>query len=342
MRCGIAQRVGLDVNLLNSATVDELHPVETIAGPPCIALPGQYERVRACAFGIDVATEIASLRGSPHHIEPTLRYVLHDVLVSRGIIYSRGRQKRFNSEVTSSKTKMQWSEYDHGALRSSFIGCHFFGHWLRDDCLTHLLAEQSGMPMSMPTPLWPDSDNYLALFGQSCTVLDQAYVRRLILFHDISQNAHKAKRFRSLRAHIAKNQRLKPTDRVIYLMRGTGGKQRTLVNEEEIVNALMRRGVVIMQAETLSVPELIMELFGARIIISVEGSQLSHALFTLREEGGVLAIQPPDRFFNSHRDWVYALNMHYGIVVGEQRKLGFYLPTDDLLRTIDLMNAQLP
>jgi capsular polysaccharide biosynthesis protein len=125
-------------------------------------------------------------------------------------------------------------------------------------------------------------------------------------------------------------------------MRGTGGKQRTLVNEEEIVNALMRRGVVIMQAETLSVPELIMELFGARIIISVEGSQLSHALFTLREEGGVLAIQPPDRFFNSHRDWVYALNMHYGIVVGEQRKLGFYLPTDDLLRTIDLMNAQLP
>src|SRR5262245_48664567 len=59
IRWGIARRAGFDVDLLNSAAeVDELYPAETIAGPPCVVLPGQYERVRACAFGANVAKEI--------------------------------------------------------------------------------------------------------------------------------------------------------------------------------------------------------------------------------------------------------------------------------------------
>jgi hypothetical protein len=41
-------------------------------------------------------------------------------------------------------------------------------------------------------------------------------------------------------------------------------------------------------------------------------------------------------------DWARALEMRYGIVVGEQREIGFHLPIDDLLRTVDLMDAELP
>jgi hypothetical protein len=40
-------------------------------------------------------------------------------------------------------------------------------------------------------------------------------------------------------------------------------------------------------------------------------------------------------------DWAHALNMRYGLVVGEARSCGFHLPVDDLLRTIDLMDASL-
>lgn len=343
IRCGIAQRAGLDVDILNSAiSVDELHPAETIAFLPSIALPDQYERVRAGPFGIDIAKEIAELKGAPRSIGPTLRYVLEDVLVSQGTIYGRGRRKLFNYELGLDRGELPWADYDEAALRSSFLGCHFFGHWLRDDCATHLLAEHSGTPVSMPTPPWPDRASYLALFGQSCVELGRVHVRRLVLFDDISQNAHKAQRFRSLRARVA-NIRVPSADgRIVYLMRGSGGKQRTLLNEAGIAEALMRRGAVIVQAETLSVPQLITELLGARIIISVEGSQISHALFTLSDEGGILVIQPPDRFFNSHMDWAHALGMRYGVVVGEQRELGFYLPIDDLLRTIDLVDVKLP
>src|SRR5262245_64822203 len=115
----------------------------------------------------------------------------------------------------------------------------------------------------------------------------------------------------------------------------------TLRNEPKIIDALASRGAVVAQAEALAAPELIAKLFGARIIISVEGSQLSHALYTLRERGGLLVIQPPDRFFNSHMDWARALGIRYAFVVGEQRGAGFHIPVDDLLRTTDKLEAEL-
>lgn len=347
VRCGVKRRLNLDVDLLESAaSVEELHSGETLTGNPCIALPGQYERIEAGAFGIDVAKEVAQLQGAPRKIGPTLRYTFHDVMISDATIYGRGRKKMFNLQAPPPRSGSgpggrRWEEYGEAAVRSSYIGCHFFGHWLRDDSATHLLASEYGTPISMPTPSWPDQAGYLAVFGQSSLMPRRARVRRLILFEDITQNAHKAARFRRLRALVARGRAAPAGDRFVYLARGSGGKQRLLVNESEITEALERRGVAIVQAEALGVEELLAALFGARLVISVEGSQLSHALYTLRDAGGVLAIQPPNRFFNSHMDWARALGMRYGVVVGERREGGFHVPVSDLLRTIDLMDRAL-
>jgi len=342
LRIVIARRLGLDVGLLSTAvSVDELHPTEKVAAQPCIALPGQYERVHAGAFGIDVAEEIAQLRGAPSEIGPTIRYVLKNVIVSRSAIYGRGRWMLFNPRITTHQIESRPVEYDEAVLRSSYVGCHFFGHWLTDDCATHLLAEQLGTPASMPVPPWPDCAGYLALFEQSYVTLGPARVRRLTLFDDIAHNVHKAARFRTLRARVAKFRGVGATGRVVYLMRGRGGKPRTLLNEEDIVESLMRRGVTIVRAETLTVPQLITELVGARIVIGIEGSQLSHVLFTLHDKGGILVIQPPNRFFNGYMDGANILGMRYGIVVGEERQSGFYLAVDDLMRTLDLMDTEL-
>lgn len=348
VRCGVRGRLRLDVDLLGSAvSVEELHREETIGGNPCIALPGQYERVEAGPFGIDIAKEVAQLQGAPRTIGRTLRYTFNDVIISDATIYGRGRKKIFNLGALPSHAdgggpgEPRWEEYGEAAVRSSYIGCHFFGHWLRDDCATHLLASEYGPPISMPTPLWPDQAGYRAVFGQSSVTPRRARIRKLILFDDITQNAHKADRFRKLRAVVAGGRAAPARDRIVYLIRGSGGKQRLLANEAEITDAVARRGVTVLQAETLGVPELISSLFGARMVISIEGSQFSHALYTLRDEAGILVIQPPDRFFNPHMDWARALDMRYGVVVGERRERGFHLPVSDLLRTIDLMDAAL-
>jgi Glycosyltransferase 61 len=354
IRFGLARRFGLDVELHNAASsVEELHPERKISGTPCIALPGQYERVVKGGYNIGIADEIAQLKGGPREIGPTVRYEFDNVLVSQGVVHAGGRRKLFNWTLDLGPDQPPWAEYDEAVLRSSYVGCYFFGHWLADDCTTHLLAQQFGAPMSMPTPRWPNRVGYLSQFGQDCIELGRARVRRLVLYNDIAHNEHKAPRFRALRARLASNNVPKATGRIIYLMRGQGGATpvgtsahhfsagRTLLNETEIVEALERRGVSIVHAETLSVPQLIAELLGARIVIGVEGSQLSHVLFTLHDKGGILAIQPPDRLYNGYLDAMNVLGMRYGIVVGEQRQSGFHLPPADLLRTIDMMDTEL-
>ncbi len=291
IRCGIAQCIGLDVDLFKSAiSIEELHPAEAIVGPPCLALPGQYERVRACAFGRDVAQQIGELQGSQLNVGPTVRFVLKNVLINRGVVYGRGRRITFNRQISCNRAERPWVECDEIALRSSFLGSHFFGHWLRADCATHLLAEQSGKPMTMPTPRWHDQDGYLDLFGQTCVELDRTHVRRLILFHDISHNSHQVRRLRTLRGDVAGNRDPNGAGRIVYLMRGSSGEKRVLINEEEIIETLMRRGALIIKTELISVSQLITQSLGARIIIGLEGSQLTHALFTLCDAGGLLAI----------------------------------------------------
>jgi len=341
IKYGIARRIGANIKPLESdATTEELHPAQIVSGPASVVLPNQYERIRACGFGVDVAKEVAEVKGAPRDIGPVLKFTAKDVLIDNGIIYGRGTRKIFNNEISFDPTRQSWIDFDEVVLRSSFIGCYFFGHWLRDDCATHLLAESWGAPLSMPTPSWPDMRGYLDLFKQNYMALHRGHAKRLTFFYDICNNSHKIHRFRTLRS-LVRSQASGASEKIIYLMRGAGGQERALINEVEIVNILRRRGITIVEAETLDVPQLVTTMLGAKIVIGVEGSQFSHALLTLREGGGVIVIQPPDRFFNSHMDWVRAMNMRYGLVVGEPRNPGFYLPVEDLLRTIDLMDVEL-
>ena len=336
----VGSRLGFDVDLLHAAdSVQELHPAEVTKGPPALALSGQYDRVRACPFGFDVAREISEAQGAPRSVGATTRYTLTNVFVCGNEIVRRGRRKMFNWELKANQPPEPWTELGEVMLRSSHVGCKFFGHWLRDDCATHLLAEQEGAPMHMPTPVWPDCAGYLHVFGQTSVELRRALVRRLVLFNDICQNGHKIARLRSLRARVAEKVTPQQPGRIVYMTRGATAKARVFANENEVVNALERRGVLVVHAETLNVPGLLSEMLGARIVISVEGSQLSHALYTIADNGGILTIQPPNRFFNSHMDWARPLGIQYSLVVGESRSNEFYLAPEDLLRTLDLLDA---
>ncbi len=75
----------------------------------------------------------------------------------------------------------------------------------------------------------------------------------------------------------------------------------------------------------------------ARIIIGVEGSQFSHALYALKEShSGILVIQPPERVFTAHLDWSRVMGFDFGMVVGNKRGTGFEVPYEDIFMTLDL------
>jgi hypothetical protein len=46
-----------------------------------------------------------------------------------------GKRKVLNPNIEFDSSN-DWQEHDEVALRGSLVGCHFFGHWLRDDCAT--------------------------------------------------------------------------------------------------------------------------------------------------------------------------------------------------------------
>ncbi len=320
--------------------IDEICPAETIFGPAGLCLPGQLDRIEAAAFGLDVKTEIAQFCGAPKLTLPTRRIELHNVLIDGYSLFSGGRTLCMRTDENAKSPDIEMIELADAGLRSSFLGCWFFGHWLRDDCATHELASDVGPVVGIQTPFWQDMNDYLDLFGQQSNTARQARVSRLVMFDDIHQGRDKARRFRLLRKRVSQSIVAEQSDHIVYLRRGGTASARGITNESEVAAALESRGVMIVSAEQMSIKSMLAKILGARMIISIEGSQISHALYSLREGGSVLAIQPPDRFFNSHMDWLRVLDMHYGIVVGQGLGGQFHVDINELLHTIDLMDAQ--
>jgi hypothetical protein len=84
---------------------------------------------------------------------------------------------------------------------------------------------------------------------------------------------------------------------------------------------------------------MVADLLDARVIITVEGSQAAHGVFTLAENGSLLILQPPRRFYNPHIEWTRLLGMRYGIVIGKDVDdgAGFLIDPDEVLRMVDQM-----
>jgi Glycosyltransferase 61 len=314
--------------------VEVIYPKSLRKSPVSKHLPGQLDRVRAVAFGGSVSDEIGQFLGNEREINATLRFEIGGALVNRGIIYTGGGRRVISNLNKKNEFTGVNSATDIASLRTSFLGSYYFGHWLRDDCATAMI-EDEGMKFFTPSPKWPDKKAYRDVFKLDIPTAALLYAKRVIFYDDVSQNEHKIERIRKIRAGVQAQLSGKSSPEIVYVKRGDGGEARRLVNETEIIDALTSKGVLCVSAEDLETP-VIESIFGCRLFISVEGSQISHAVYGVRDGGGVIVLQPPDRFFNSHLDWAVPLGIQYGSIVGLPDKHGFRIPVDEIFQTIDL------
>ena len=316
--------------------VDVIYPETIQKGPVSKHLPGQLDRIKAVAFGGSVSEEVAQFLGGERKINATLRFEVGGACISRGIIYAEGKRKVISSLTKRNELEGRICTAKVASVRTSFLGSYYFGHWLLDDCATAII-EDEGTKFVTPSPAWPDKKNYLNLFEQNIITAGILFANRVIFYDDISQNEHKVNRIRTIRERVySRLSKIAPSE-IVYLKRGNGGEARPLVNEREIIEALRRRGVLCLEAEDLKT-NIINKIIGCRLFISVEGSQISHAVYGIRDGGGILVLQPPDRFFNAHLDWAVPMGIQYGSVVGLPEQDGFRIPVDELLKTIDLFS----
>lgn len=313
-------------------------PGETRAFPAAIFLPQQMERITATVFGDDAETRRAFTDAGECEVGPTVAGLFRDVDLVDGVLYKRGAEAHLRTRKHRSPIAPRPATSMSGALYDSWIGLRYFGNWLMDDTETYRLAEAVGNPVTIRADSAGHRAAYEALLGIAPQrAAKNAHFNELILFRDLANNSGKMARAADRRARLAAGRDTTPKPGV-FLLRGRTGDPRLLENEAELAEALYHRhGILPLQAEDHTAEELLDACAGARLLIGVEGSQLTHALTVMPPGGTMLALFPPDRVTAAMKLMTDRLELHFAFVVGLGTVDGFRIDLDEVEATIQML-----
>ena len=305
-----------------------------------IYLDGQLDKATGAASGTDLAAQLNPVTNRNVIHAPTIAYHIQNAILTNGSIYS-GNMKYFLYPRPPKSARTGPVYMKTAALVSTKLGTQFFGHWLKDDCTQYLLGAKHGVPLSVP-PLYArvDQPKYESLFLQNWNASTEARIDHLIIYQDFSQNSLKRHRYQLLTARIRSRLVPKPPA-FVYFKRGKTGVPRLIANEDEIIKTLSREGFIVVDMGSDNLETIITSLMDARIVVTLEGSHLSHCWFSPENRSGVVTLQPPNCFTSITKGWLDAVSARFGFVVGDRGNGCTWFSVSDILKTVDLMVSDL-
>lgn len=300
----------------------------------------QLDRVTACGFGQPIGLEIGKLDATAFVEEPmTVHPIGAATILGTHVLTDRAA---YEILWRKSRPRILRDPPELGTVRlmNTTQGLFFFGHWLGDDSPMREAFRDDPCAMSMVLSGWPDRFDYMATFDHAWSEISHARIADLTLYRELGFSRDKAARFRTLRARLrtGRPSPLSSVGKMVYLARGPGGASRTLTNRTAFEAAMEAAGIRVVVPE-MGGDRIIADLLDAEMIISIEGSQVCHAIYTLAERGSLLILQPPDRFYNPHHEWTRLLGMAYGTVIGRPAANGFHVDPGEVFRMIDRLQA---
>lgn len=326
------EEVASEVRILHQATPRKL-------APP-ISLPDQFKRAQGFNSDTDLSVQERWLLADEDKNGPTKAYRLSDVMLApAGVFHS----KSFLSLRPSASRRVIRgiiSEQPDGLLCTSEMIEAYFGHWIDDGLPLEKLAESLELPaVVIDKKLWMHTAEYRQLAGiDEPDECKSTFFRSLWIVDDRGLNGGRIDRMRQVRNSVLSNTRPSGLERV-FLRRGSSGSKRILLNEEEIVATLMREGFDVIEPELLSASSIAAALAAARIVVTVEGSHATHTHVSMPESSSLIVIQPPQHFNALARVFASALGHQYAFTVADPHVDGFVQSVEDLLTTIDLVEA---
>lgn len=310
-------------------------PCESSITPPAYFLPNQLDRVTDWAFAAEhprhtmqggFVTTHAATRG----------FLLKDVWLIDGSLYKADAHSWLAPRSRLLPTVRIDTEIDRGAVYCTAGGNKYFGSWLIDDCLAYPLASAEGTPITTAHPVGLHTLGYETWLNMKPTRLLNAFINELVIFEDLGQNRNRHLRFRAMSDQLLSH--VKPAAHPgVFILRGDKGELRLLQNELELAEHLRaQRGFRILDPMKADVPTIVAACAGARTVVGVEGSQLSHGIAALQSGGSVLTLQPPNRFADSYKHLTDRDKQHFGFVVGTPEGTGFRIDPIEVERTLDL------
>jgi hypothetical protein len=314
----------------------EIAAAEETIVPPAIFLPGQIERVTGWAFApSEPERELAGGITVTH--APTRACLVREAWLIDGVLYRDGACAHLQPRSHRVPRLHARRELARGALCCTPGGNRYFGTWLMDDCPLYALARAEGTPIGTDRPISPHMRTYESWLRMNPERVDGAFIRELVVFSDIGQNQHKARRFAAMRDSIASRVNAEPHPGV-FLLRGRAGERRVLRNEHELAARLAeRRGLRVIDPLEMDVPSILSACAGARLVVGVEGSGLVHGVLMLQRGGTVLTLQPPNRFCLVYKHLADRDGQHFAFVVGQSVGEDFHVDPDEVERTLDLV-----
>lgn len=320
-------------------------PEEERAVPPAIYLEEHLSRVSGVDHLSTLDLHFRWLHDRVVRHAATRIYRIGPARLFRGGLYTRRREVMLRMLPESSPGSTV--HLSRALLADSDFGNLYFGHWLHDVVPATLLAGERMPALVFREPPYPHASGYSKLLDLKTTVGNSGSIDDLYVLEDDAQNSHKAARYRELRDRMARN--LGPVaasgSRGVFIARGQRGiPGRQLTNEGALVEHLTRQGFDAVWPETMSVEALMRRLWNAPMAISVEGSAIDHALYSIAPTGAYLVLQPPHRFNNLEKGVCDAVGRPYGIYVCEPvgKAEGTFAVDSfsDLDRVIDLLGNE--
>ena len=126
---------------------ETLCAAERVEALPAVYLPEQLEKITGAPpeSTRELEIELATCRTVTH--AATIAYHIRDAVLIDGQIYAKELKFPLRDSGFIASGPAGPAYFKKAALASSFLGNRYFGHWLRDDCTTYLLAEQFSKPL---------------------------------------------------------------------------------------------------------------------------------------------------------------------------------------------------
>ncbi|MEP1612825.1 MAG: glycosyltransferase family 61 protein [Roseobacter sp.] len=319
----------------------ELHPAEIQDCRPAIFLPNALDRISSLSPWRGWETEKLFINGGQIEHAATSAHLLEDIRISDAFLY-RGAarmQAGFGAQQYIRNTNAPTTHLTEAHLISNWAGSHYFGMFLRAAIPMELLPEEGAPAISVKTKHYMHEKGYRDILSMPRPrLLTNARIDQLTIYTDFGQNTSKAMRYAKLRRRLRQTLRPNtPPPPGIYLKRGSTGEDRIVQNEAELEAMLLERNFDIVEPSKISAQEVAQRLLDTPIVVSVEGSHMAHAIYTLAEGGTLLALQPPDRFAMAFKELTDRIGLRFAFTVGHMAPVGFRVDIDDLKRTLDIL-----
>jgi Glycosyltransferase 61 len=302
-----------------------------------VYLPEHLHRVTGVAIHSVLATVMESLRQTHVVHAPCLMFPIGKTRLFGGGLWTHKNQ--FFRRKIKEADEFKAVNLPNALVTDSDIGLDFFGHWMRDVAPSNLVATSEIPSLSLRRPDFAHAAQYEQFFQLKTIYGNKGQVDNLFLLSDFSQNSFKHKRYLTLRDNLKGS--INPpaiSYSGVFIARGQTGTTRALANEDEVIAHLEKKGFDVIYPEKMVPEEIIKRLWGAKIVITVEGSAHNHAIYSMALNGALLTLEPPNRFGTVIKGACDCLGIGWGFYVCAPANdgQGFYVDSfADLDRVAD-------